>query len=207
MRHPTVRGCVMLMVVMMGVVSLTGLANAQGSIERGEYLVNLMGCHDCHTPLGPDGRPMTQFTLAGHPPNAPVAVYQGGLLGSFALPNTSWAGPWGVSFASSLTPDPETGLGRWTEADFIKAARTGQKPHGAEILPAMPWPNLAHATESDLKAMWAYLQSLQPIKNAVPDNVREAVPNSLVERTAYSAGSVLPRSSVPGGRRSPAALI
>ena len=171
MRHPTVRGCVRLMLVMLGVVSLTGLANAQGSVERGEYLVNLMGCNDCHTPLGPDGRPMTPFKLAGHPPDAPVAVYQGGPLKSFALTNTSWAGPWGVSFASNLTPDPDTGLGRWTEADFLQAARTGQKPNGALISPPMPWPSLAHATEADLKAMWAYLQSLKPIKNAVPGNV------------------------------------
>jgi mono/diheme cytochrome c family protein len=164
------------MVVMLGVVSLTGLATAQGSVERGEYLVNLMGCLDCHTPRGPDGRPMTPFTLAGHPPEAPVAVYQGGFLGSFALTNTSWAGPWGVSFARNLTPDPDTGLGRWTEADFIKAARTGQKPNGALILPPMPWPSLAHATEADLKAMWAYLQSLPPIKNAVPVNVPPPAP-------------------------------
>jgi hypothetical protein len=176
MRHPTVWGCVMLMVVMMGVVSLTGRATAQGSREHGEYLVNLVGCNDCHTPLGPDGRPMTQFKLAGHPPEAPVAVYQGGPLGSFALTNTAWAGPWGVSFARNLTPDPATGLGRWTEADFIQAARTGQKPNGAEILPPMPWPNLAFASEADLKAMWTYLQSLQPIRNAVPDNVPPPAP-------------------------------
>jgi hypothetical protein len=44
------------MVVMIAVVSLTGLANAQGSVERGAYLVNLLGCHDCHTPRGPDAR-------------------------------------------------------------------------------------------------------------------------------------------------------
>jgi hypothetical protein len=162
--------------VVVGVMSLTGRATAQGSVERGAYLVGIMGCNDCHTPLGPDGRPMTQFALAGHPPEAPVAVYQGGPLGSFALTNTSWAGPWGVSFARNLTPDPDTGLGKWTEADFIKAARTGQKPNGALILPPMPWPNLAQATEADLKAMWAYLQSLTPIKNAVPDNVPPAAP-------------------------------
>jgi hypothetical protein len=161
----------MLMVAMIGAVTMAGLAKAQGSVERGEYLVNIMGCNDCNTPMGPDGRPMTQFKLAGHPPDAPVAVYQGGPFGSFALTSTSWAGPWGVSFAYNLTPDPETGLDKWTEADFIKAARTRQKPNGAEILGPMPWLSLAYATEVDLKAMWAYLQSLKPIKNAVPDKV------------------------------------
>jgi hypothetical protein len=175
-KHSTVHECVMLMVVMVGVLIVTGLAKAQNSVERGEYLVNIMGCNDCHTPMGPDGRPMMKFKLAGHSPDAPVAVYQGGPLGSFALTNTSWAGPWGVSFSRNLTPDPETGLGKWTEADFIKAARTGQRLNGAIILPPMPWPNLAHATDVDLKAMWAYLQSLKPIKNAVPDNIPPAAP-------------------------------
>jgi cytochrome c553 len=175
-KHPTVRACVMLMTGLVGVVSMTGLAQAQSSVERGAYLVTIMGCNDCHTPLGPDGRPMTQFKLAGHPPDAPIAGYQGGPLGSFALTNTSWAGPWGVSFARNLTPERDTGLGKWTEADFLKAARTGQKPNGAIMLPPMPWPNLAALTEADLKAMWAYLQSLQPIQNAVPDNVPPAAP-------------------------------
>ena len=92
------------MVVMLGVVSLTGLATAQGSVERGEYLVNLMGCLDCHTPRGPDGRPMTPFTLAGHPPEAPVAVYQGGSLGSFALTNTSLGWTVGGELCPQLDP-------------------------------------------------------------------------------------------------------
>jgi hypothetical protein len=119
---------------------------------------------------------MEQFKLAGHPPEAPVASYQGGPFGSFALTNTSWAGPWGVSFARNLTPDADTGLGRWTEADFLKAARTGQKPNGTMMLPPMPWPSLAFATEADLKAIWAYLQSLTPVKNAVPDNLPAPTP-------------------------------
>jgi hypothetical protein len=158
----------------LGLIGLIGLpprAEAQSPVGRGEYLVNIMGCNDCHTPMGPDGRPQTQFKLAGHPPGAPVATSPGGPFGSFALTNTSWAGPWGVSFSRNLTPDADTGLGTWTEADFIKAMRTGHKPNGAVMLPPMPWPAYAHATDEDLQALWAYLRSLAPIKNAVPNNL------------------------------------
>jgi hypothetical protein len=76
-----------------------------------------------------------------------------------------------VSFSRNLTPEPDTGLGKWTEADFIKAMRTGHRPDGTVLLPPMPWPAYAHATDEDLKAVWAYLRSLQPIKNAVPANI------------------------------------
>jgi hypothetical protein len=162
---------VMFMVWGVGIVGMPGVVAAQGGIERGEYLVNIMACHDCHTPMGPEGRPMLQYKLAGHPPNAPVATYREGSFGSFALTNTSWAGPWGVSFTRNLTPDPETGLGTWTEADFIKAMRTGQKPSGTVMLPPMPWPVYSQATDADLQAMWAYLRSVKPIQNAVPDNL------------------------------------
>ena len=176
MKRPIAGKLVVLAVLASGMVGMTETVAAQGNIARGAYLVNIMGCDDCHTPMGPDGRPMMQHKLAGHPPNAPVATYQGGLFGSFALTNTSWAGPWGVSFSRNLTPDPETGLGTWTEADFIKAMRTGQKPNGAIMLPPMPWPAYSHATEEDLKAIWAYLRSLKPIKNAVPDNLPSQAP-------------------------------
>ena len=76
-----------------------------------------------------------------------------------------------MSFPRNLTPDAETGLGTWTEADFLKAIRTGQKPNGAMMLPPMPWPAYTHATDEDLKAVWAYLRGLPPIKNAVPANL------------------------------------
>ena len=168
----------MLMLTVLGleVVGLPGIVAAQGNIDHGAYLIHIMGCHDCHTPMGPDGRPMPQYFLAGHPPNAPVATHPSGPYGSFALTNTSWAGPWGVSFTSNLTPDPETGLGNWSEADFMKAMRTGQKPNGAVMLPPMPWPAYSHATDADLQALWAYLRSVKPIKNAVPDNLRPPSP-------------------------------
>jgi hypothetical protein len=91
--------------------------------------------------------------------------------GWFALTNahlTAWAGPWGVSFAANLTPSP-SGLGKWTVDDFIKAMRTGKHVGASRpILPPMPWFNLQPLTDRDLRAIFAYLRSLKPIDNQVP---------------------------------------
>ena len=92
---------------------------------------------------------------------------------------TAFVGPWGVSFASNLTPDKQTGIGLWTENVFIQTMRTGKHMgKGRPILPPMPWFNLAKATDEDLKAMFAFFKSLPPIKNAVPQPIP---PNQIVE--------------------------
>jgi hypothetical protein len=74
-----------------------------------------------------------------------------------------------VSYAANLTPDRDTGLGVWTEEMFVKALRSG-KHMGASraIMPPMPWRAYQHATDEDLKAMYAYLRTLRPITNHVP---------------------------------------
>ena len=148
-------------------------------VKRGEYLAVVGGCHDCHTPKnygskGPE--PDMTRAMSGHPSSAKLPEIPSGVMGPgkwTALTNehfTAWVGPWGVSFATNLTPDEETGIGTWNEMMFIKAMRTGKHlGEGREILPPMPWPNLAQATDEDLKAIFAYLKSLPPIKNAVPD--------------------------------------
>ena len=150
-------------------------------MKRGEYLAVVGGCHDCHTPKnygskGPE--PDMTRALSGHPVSAKLPEVPAGVLGPgmwAAVTNehfTAWAGPWGVSFAMNLTPDEETGMGTWNEAMFIKAMRTGKHlGEGREILPPMPWQNLARATDEDLKALFIYLQSIPPVKNAVPDPV------------------------------------
>ena len=93
---------------------------------------------------------------------------------------TAWTGPWGLTFASNLTPDENTGLGIWTEEMFIQAMRTGRHMgHGREILPPMPWQNLAGATDADLKAIFAYLRSIPAIRNEVPRPVPPAGPLNL----------------------------
>jgi hypothetical protein len=82
---------------------------------------------------------------------------------------TAWAGPWGGSYAANLTPDEATGLGIWTEELFIQALRSGKHMGvGRDILPPMPWQNCAVLTDSDLRAIFAYLRSIPPIRNSVP---------------------------------------
>jgi mono/diheme cytochrome c family protein len=151
----------------------------QARVARGGYLVNSIGCSDCHTPwkMGPNGpEPDMSRMLSGHPESykitAPAAAPDGEWRhGAVMGPTmTSFSGPWGVSFAANLTPDRNTGLGIWTEEMFVKAIRTG-KHWGVSrpILPPMPWQNFRNLTDDDLKAVFAYLRSIPPVVNHVPD--------------------------------------
>jgi mono/diheme cytochrome c family protein len=148
-------------------------------VELGAYLVKTSGCHDCHTPftLGPNGpEPDMTRALTGHPealkmPPAP-ALPAGPWIATVSATNTAWAGPWGVSFTANLTPDKETGLGDWTEEQFIAAIRTGKhQGKGRQILPPMPYAVYANLVDEEIKALWAYLQSLAPVKNRVPQPI------------------------------------
>ena len=148
-------------------------------IERGTYLVNFGSCHDCHTPwkLGPKGpEPDMNRALTGHPegmamPAAPQ-LPAGPWVTIAAGTMTAWAGPWGVSFPRNLTPDRETGLGEWTEENFIQTMRTGRRMgKGRPLLPPMPYQSLAALTDDDLRAIFAYLQSLPPVRNRVPEPI------------------------------------
>ncbi len=150
--------------------------SSSASIERGAYLVRHMGCNDCHTPLkmGPKGpEPDMSRALTGHPESLvmpkPPALPEGPWLWLGAATNTAFAGPWGVSYTANLTPDKETGLGSWTEQMFIEAMRTGRhQAKGRPILPPMPYPIVAALSDSDIKDLFAYLQSLKPVHNRVP---------------------------------------
>ncbi|MCI0690797.1 c-type cytochrome [candidate division KSB1 bacterium] len=150
-------------------------------VARGKYLVNTSACHDCHSPklIGPNGIPMVDSTrlLSGHPAELPHPIWTPADLqerNALTMANpmlTSWAGPWGVSFTANLTPDTSTGLGEWMEETFMRAIRTGKhqgQPNGRDILPPMPWDVYRNFTDQDLKAIWAYLRSLPPVKNQVP---------------------------------------
>lgn len=150
---------------------------AQSEVQRGEHLVLVSGCHDCHTPLkmGANGpEPDFSRALSGHPeglemPPAPE-LPPGPWIGSMSATNTAWAGPWGVSFTANLTPDKETGTGTWTRQMFIDTIKN--KRHmgsGRPLLPPMPAPMYANYSAEDLGAIFAYLQSLAPIKNKVPE--------------------------------------
>jgi len=145
-------------------------------VERGRYIVTSSGCVDCHTPweLGPQGpRPVEGRFLSGHPadmvmPPAPKA--EGPWVTSASASMTAWNGPWGTSFTANLTPDVETGLGAWKEADFIATLRNGRHlGRGRELLPPMPFPAIRNMTDEDLASIFAYLQSLPAIENRVPN--------------------------------------
>jgi mono/diheme cytochrome c family protein len=156
-------------------------AAAQSPVERGRYLVTIGGCHDCHTPkvfTGPEPEPDMSRMLSGNPaseklPTIPTGVVAPDKWGGVTNNHLStWFGPWGVSFSANLTPDKATGLGSWTEEMFMKAIRTGKhQGEGRPILPPMPWQDLRQMTDEDLKAVFAFLQSIPPIVNAVPDPI------------------------------------
>lgn len=145
-------------------------------IKRGEYLVTIMGCDDCHSPkkMGPNGpEPDMDRRLSGHPSSMPLGTFKRGDLKSWILFNqnlTGFIGPWGVSYAANLTSD-ETGIGNWSEQQFIKALREGKykgMDNTRPLLPPMPWPNFSKASDEDLKAIFSYLKSTKPINNVVP---------------------------------------
>ena len=165
------------------VIALSGLAFAVSAaddpVKRGQYLVTIVGCNDCHTPLkmGPKGpEPDMGIMLSGHPeklvmppaPKLPEGPW--GFVGSHTL--TAFSGPWGTSYAINLTPDPDTGIGKWREQDFVKALKTGKHlGAGRPIAPPMPWPWYSKMSDADLKAIFAYLRTVKPIRNKVPDYV------------------------------------
>jgi mono/diheme cytochrome c family protein len=151
-------------------------ADPDAGVVRGKYLVDTAGCHDCHTPFkmtatGP-AWDMDRM-LSGHPENveipaAPV-LPPGPWLATIIAPGTAFAGPWGMSFTANLTPDKETGLGKWTSRTFIDTIRTGRHlGRGREILPPMPIQVYKNFTDQDLSAIFAYLQSIPAVKNKVP---------------------------------------
>jgi mono/diheme cytochrome c family protein len=128
--------------------SAAAFAN-EDEIARGKYLVTLASCNDCHTPGYFLGKPDFSRTLGG----SEVGLAIPGL-GAFVGPN--------------LTPDKETGLGKWTDDQIISAITAGVTPDGRRLAPIMPWQGLSHLSSEDAHAIVAYLRSLPPVKNAVP---------------------------------------
>jgi mono/diheme cytochrome c family protein len=134
-------------------------AAADAQVERGRYLVNLGSCIDCHTPGYFFGKP-------------DMKQYLGGSDVGFAIPGL------GVFVGRNLTPDKETGLGKWTRAQIVAAITTGIRPDKRELAPIMPWRAYAKLKKSDANAIAAYLQSLPPVNHAVggPYGPNEKVP-------------------------------
>ena len=150
-------------------------------VERGRHLVQTGDCGICHTPkIFTEKGPVEDSSklFMGHPadlavPEVPVGALGPDKWGTIANPHfTAWAGPWGVSFASNLTPDNLTGSGAWTEEAFIQAMRNGKHlGRGRQILPPMPWQAVGHHTDEELKAMLAFFKSLPAIRNQVPQPI------------------------------------
>ena len=140
---------------------------ANAAVERGRYLVTITGCHDCHSPKVKGMTPDLGRALSGRP--ATTQLPSETKTEVHASPDlTAWTGPWGYSIAANLTPDAATGLGtRYTEATFIATMRTGKKPNGTPVMPPMPSDVYQNMTDEDLKAIFAYLKTIKPIRNAV----------------------------------------
>ena len=126
------------------------LCFAQGDAKRGEYLSKAGGCLGCHTVEAKDAK------------EKPVP-YAGGR----ALKT-----PFGTFYGPNITPHPEAGIGRWSEADFMRAMREGRRPDGSNYFPAFPYPSFTLITDADLRDLWAYLRSL-------PQSSRPSEPHDL----------------------------
>ncbi|MEQ9265020.1 MAG: c-type cytochrome [Balneolaceae bacterium] len=152
----------------------------ESEVDRGKYLVGIMGCNDCHSPkrLGENGPEIIpELMLSGYPSNRPVVTFDSKMIKEgFAMfyPDlTAAAGPWGISFAGNLTPH-ETGIGNWTEEQFKKALTEGVfkgLDNSRMLLPPMPWVNYAEMKDEDIQAIFAYLKSIKPVDNLVPSPV------------------------------------
>jgi mono/diheme cytochrome c family protein len=122
---------------------------ADAQIERGKYLANAAGCTDCHTPGYFLGKP-------------DMARFLGGSDVGFFIPGL------GVFYGPNLTPDKETGLGKWTKEQIVTAITTGKRPDGRVLAPVMPWQHFAELTQADSAAIAAYLASLPAVANKAP---------------------------------------
>jgi len=146
-------------------------------IALGKYIVTTSGCDDCHTPkIFTENGPVFDTTrrFSGFPegetlPEIDMKMIQPGMWSMTDKHLAAWIGPWGISYSSNLTPDKATGIGTMTEEMFVKCIREGKYMGvGRPLLPPMPWDVYGKKTDQDLKAMYAYLMSVPPINNTVP---------------------------------------
>ena len=138
-------------------------------VRRGAYLASVMDCSGCHTPRNGAGAPIAGASLSG------------GTIG-FEVPGL------GAFWPPNLTPH-ETGLAGWSTSDIVDAIRSGARPDGRMLAPAMPWANYANLTDDDGAALAAYLKSLDPVDHQVPP---PAAPGASVSAPVF-------RLALPGG--------
>jgi mono/diheme cytochrome c family protein len=156
----------------------TGPAHTKETLtQRGEYLVGILGCHDCHSPkkMGPKGPELIpELMLSGYPSDRPFGkVNKEALAEGWALFNgdlTAGVGPWGATFAANITSDA-SGIGEWSLEQFTRALTQGKAKgleEGRPLLPPMPWFNYTNMKPEDIEAIFTYLQSTKPVRNVVP---------------------------------------
>ncbi len=139
-----------------GLIAAAASAQAQ-DLKRGEYLARIMDCAGCHTP----------GALAGQPD---AAKFLGGSTIGFEIPGL------GIFYPPNLTPDNDTGLGKWSADDMVKAIRTGARPDGRQLVPVMPYMSYAALTDADARDLVAYLKSIKPVSHQAPANVKAGEP-------------------------------
>ena len=135
---------------LLGLAFVTSASVAQNAslIERGRNLASGVGaCGNCHTPRDATGKSLTDQLFAGGNP-FPEPVF--------------------TAYSSNITPDSETGIGKWTNAQIVRAIREGIRPNGTVIGPPMPIANYRGLSDDDVNEIVAYLRSIPPIKNKVP---------------------------------------
>jgi len=132
--------------------------NDRGRIDRGAYLIELLGCGSCHTDGAFDGKPDMDRALAGS--NTGIA-----------FTNPLGEKYPGIIYPSNITPDEETGIGSWSDQQVTDAIRSGIGRHGDRRIATMPWQGYARMTDDDAAAMVAYLRSIKSIRNTVPKEV------------------------------------
>lgn len=142
---------------------------AQAEIDQGAYLVELLGCGACHTDGALIGEPDYDKALAG---SSVGIAFSNPLKDAFPQ----------VVYPANLTPDPETGIGNWSEAQIKRAIQHGVGADGSQQLPVMPWGAYRKLKPSDVLAITRYLQSLDPVRHEVPDNIMGGKP---VENARY----------------------
>jgi|SRR6185437_12940095 len=157
--------------------ALPAYGGFESQVAWGKHIVTIAGCNDCHTPkkMGPAGpEDNMDLELSGRPSQMPGINVNRKEMESKGLSVdnfTEWVGPWGVSYTANITSDSTTGIGNWTEDQFILCLRKGKYggvAAGRNLLPPMPWQNFAQMTDDELKAVYAYLESTNPIHNIVP---------------------------------------
>lgn len=121
---------------------------AEDPVKRGAYLVQVVGCENCHTPGGMYGTPDPNRKLAGS--------------------DLGWKGVWGVVYAPNLTPEAMTGLGRWSEGDIVRAIKLAERPDSTHIAIPMPWFHFVYFSDDDAHAIARYLKSIPPVAHKVP---------------------------------------